>query len=66
MQSEGPYQTQMDPEPIIIDNSGVVSDTAPDQVNGYDWVEDQILADNLADGMAALRVEPSCAGYLGE
>ncbi|KEF55873.1 uncharacterized protein A1O9_07453 [Exophiala aquamarina CBS 119918] len=39
-------------------------DTAPSGAQGYDWTEDTTL-DLLADGMAALRVEPTGAGYLG-
>lgn len=46
-------------------DSDLVSEAAPDQDEGYDWAEDQVSTDRLADGMAALRVEPSGTGYLG-
>lgn len=54
------------PASRIDSDSDIVSEAAPDQVEGYDWAEDQFRTDKLADGMAALRVEPSGAGYLGQ
>lgn len=54
------------PASRVESDSDIVSEAAPDQIEGYDWAEDHFRADKLADGMAALRVEPSGAGYLGE
>lgn len=39
-----------------------ISETVPDEADGYDWRED---VDDIADGMAALAVEPKGTGYLG-
>ncbi|KAF4119862.1 hypothetical protein GMORB2_3550 [Geosmithia morbida] len=39
-----------------------ISETVPDEADGFDWQED---VNGLADGMAALSVEPKGAGYLG-
>ncbi|RKU40979.1 lactose regulatory protein lac9 and GAL4-like protein [Coniochaeta pulveracea] len=40
----------------------VISDAVPDAADGFDWQE---VANELADGMAALSVEPTGTGYLG-
>jgi transcriptional regulatory protein GAL4 len=45
---------------------GPIPDFTPDKVEGYDWAEDETSLDVLADGMAALRIEPTGAGYLGK
>lgn len=39
-----------------------ITETVPDQADGFDWRED---VDDIADGMAALAVEPKGTGYLG-
>lgn len=41
----------------------VISDAVPDAADGFDWQE---VANELADGMAALSVEPTGTGYLGQ
>ncbi|EXJ61553.1 hypothetical protein A1O7_01981 [Cladophialophora yegresii CBS 114405] len=47
------------------DNLGLVSDLAPNEIKDYDWTEDTTSLDDIADGMAALRIEPNGAGYIG-
>ncbi|KAI1631891.1 c6 zinc finger domain-containing protein [Biscogniauxia mediterranea] len=39
-----------------------ISEAVPDEADGFDWQED---VNELADGMAALSVEPRGTGYLG-
>lgn len=39
-----------------------ITETVPDEADGFDWSED---VDDIADGMAALAVEPKGTGYLG-
>jgi transcriptional regulatory protein GAL4 len=39
-----------------------ISEVVPAQADGFDWQED---VNDLADGMAALSVEPTGTGYLG-
>lgn len=39
-----------------------IHEAVPDEADGFDWQED---VNELADGMAALSVEPKGAGYLG-
>jgi transcriptional regulatory protein GAL4 len=39
-----------------------ITETVPDDADGFDWSED---VDDIADGMAALAVEPKGTGYLG-
>ena len=39
-----------------------LSEAVPDAADGFDWQEE---ANELVDGMAALSVEPTGAGYLG-
>jgi transcriptional regulatory protein GAL4 len=40
-----------------------ISEAVPAEADGFDWQED---VNELADGMAALSVEPKGTGYLGE
>lgn len=62
--SQPPF-VQLTKRPSEIDDGlDTVPDTAPSGAEGYDWTEDTSL-DYLADGMAALRIEPTGAGYLG-
>lgn len=42
--------------------SPVPAEAVPDEADGFDWQED---VGDLADGMAALSVEPKGTGYLG-
>ncbi|KAK8078595.1 GAL4-transcription factor [Apiospora saccharicola] len=44
------------------DGAAKISEAVPDEADGFDWQED---ANEVADGMAALSVEPKGAGYLG-
>lgn len=39
-----------------------ISEAVPHEADGFDWQED---VNDLADGMAALSVEPTGTGYLG-
>lgn len=41
------------------------SEALPDEADGFDWREQASEVDDLADGMAALSVEPEGVGYLG-
>jgi hypothetical protein len=43
--------------------SGVES--LPSEANGFDWMEHELTFERLVDGMAALSVNPTGAGYLG-
>lgn len=54
----------MSPSSEVESGLETIPDTAPSGAQGYDWTEETSL-DHLADGMAALRVEPTGAGYLG-
>jgi transcriptional regulatory protein GAL4 len=42
------------------------SESLPQAADGFDWTENSISLNDLADGMAALSVNPEGAGYLGE
>jgi hypothetical protein len=42
----------------------LASETLPQTVDGFDWKEQATDVTELADGMAALSVEPSGVGYL--
>ncbi|KAH7362221.1 lactose regulatory protein LAC9 [Plectosphaerella cucumerina] len=48
--------------PATPGTGGPISEAVPDEADGFDWQED---VDVLADGMAALSVEPRGTGYLG-
>jgi len=41
-------------------------ESLPEEVNGFDWAEHELPLGGLADGMAALSINPAGAGYLGE
>jgi hypothetical protein len=45
------------------ENASKISEAVPQEADGFDWQED---FSELADGMAALSVEPRGTGYLGE
>lgn len=42
-----------------------MSEAVPRNVDGFDWREEGTTADELADGMASLAIEPAGTGYLG-
>ncbi|KAH7304272.1 lactose regulatory protein LAC9 [Stachybotrys elegans] len=48
-------------EPHLTEKESI-SETVPDEADGFDWRED---IDDIADGMAALAIEPKGTGYLG-
>ncbi|KAJ5886722.1 uncharacterized protein N7473_009396 [Penicillium subrubescens] len=37
----------------------------PQQADGFDWAEKELVLGDLADGMAALSIKPEGAGYFG-
>jgi transcriptional regulatory protein GAL4 len=41
------------------------SESLPQAADGFDWTEGAVSLNELADGMAALSVNPEGAGYLG-
>lgn len=43
----------------------VIPEAVPNSAEGFEWKEQDASVDVLADGMAALSVEPSGVGYLG-
>lgn len=45
------------------EEQSAISEAVPDAADGFDWQEE---ANDLADGMAALSVEPTGTGYLGK
>jgi transcriptional regulatory protein GAL4 len=42
------------------------SESLPQAADGFDWTENAVSLNELADGMAALSVNPEGAGYLGQ
>ncbi|KAF1944745.1 hypothetical protein EJ02DRAFT_340289 [Clathrospora elynae] len=40
-------------------------EAVPNDVDGFNWQEENVSVDGLTDGMAALSVEPTGVGYLG-
>jgi len=42
------------------------AESLPQAADGFDWTENAISLNELADGMAALSVNPEGAGYLGK
>lgn len=42
------------------------SEAVPSEADGYDWKEEVASVSGLADGMAALTIDPTGSGYLGE
>jgi transcriptional regulatory protein GAL4 len=42
------------------------SESLPQAADGFDWTENAVSLNELADGMAALSVNPEGAGYLGK
>lgn len=41
------------------------SEETPDEADGFDWVEDDLIGNELTDGMAALSINPKGTGYFG-
>ncbi|KAL2017231.1 hypothetical protein VTK56DRAFT_2390 [Thermocarpiscus australiensis] len=41
------------------------SEAVPSEADGYDWKEETASVSGLADGMAALTIDPTGSGYLG-
>lgn len=46
-------------------NEPVLPEAVPNSADGFNWHEENVTVDNLTDGMAALSVEPTGVGYLG-
>jgi transcriptional regulatory protein GAL4 len=42
------------------------TESLPQAADGFDWTENAVSLNELADGMAALSVNPEGAGYLGK
>lgn len=48
-----------------VSSEPVIPEAVPNSAEGFEWKEEDSSVDVLADGMAALSVEPSGVGYLG-
>lgn len=48
-----------------VSSEPVIPEAVPNSAEGFEWKEEDTSVDILADGMAALSVEPSGVGYLG-
>lgn len=48
---------------VDLASPSTISEAVPVEADGFDWQED---VNELADGMAALSVEPKGTGYLGK
>ncbi|RAR03594.1 c6 transcription factor [Stemphylium lycopersici] len=46
-------------------NEPPLPEAVPNNVDGFNWQEEDLNVDGLTDGMAALSVEPTGVGYLG-
>jgi transcriptional regulatory protein GAL4 len=60
--SRVPCVSDASPPVAIVADKESISETVPDEADGFDWRED---IDDIADGMAALAIEPKGTGYLG-
>lgn len=40
-------------------------DEVPDEADGFDWIEEELIGNELTDGMAALSINPKGTGYFG-
>lgn len=47
-------------------NEPALPEAVPNSADGFNWQEENVALDNLTDGMAALSVEPTGVGYLGQ
>lgn len=41
------------------------SEETPEEADGFDWVEEDLIGNELTDGMAALSINPKGTGYFG-
>ena len=48
-----------------ISTEPALPEAVPNNVDGFNWHEEDVNVDGLTDGMAALSVEPTGVGYLG-
>ncbi|KAL7773166.1 hypothetical protein CFE70_003130 [Pyrenophora teres f. teres 0-1] len=48
-----------------ISTEPALPEAVPNNVDGFNWHEENVNVDGLTDGMAALSVEPTGVGYLG-
>jgi transcriptional regulatory protein GAL4 len=55
-QESAPYDSR---EPTL-------PEAVPNNAEGFNWQEENVTVDGLTDGMAALSVEPTGVGYLGQ
>lgn len=62
-ESKAAEETSSQAGPVSIAASGVES--LPREAHGFDWAEHELPLGGLADGMAALSINPAGAGYLG-
>jgi transcriptional regulatory protein GAL4 len=46
-------------------DAGLAAESLPREADGFDWTENAVRLGELADGMAALSINPEGAGYLG-
>ncbi|KAK9240052.1 fungal-specific transcription factor domain-containing protein [Lipomyces kononenkoae] len=42
-----------------------MQESFPDEADGFDWVEQDLVNNDLSDGMAALSINPHGSGYFG-
>ncbi|CAN6611904.1 hypothetical protein TRVA0_005S00210 [Trichomonascus vanleenenianus] len=42
-----------------------LTDDAPNEADDFDWVEEELVGNDLSDGMAALSINPQGTGYFG-
>lgn len=54
-----------DCSPAVVSDP-VLPEAVPSNADGFNWQEEDVNVDSLTDGMAALSVEPTGVGYLGE
>jgi transcriptional regulatory protein GAL4 len=48
-----------------VERQRTLSESLPDEADGFEWKEETTEVSDLTDGMAALSVEPTGTGYLG-
>ncbi|KAL2128544.1 hypothetical protein VTI74DRAFT_9042 [Chaetomium olivicolor] len=52
-------------DPSVDEHAEAESEAVPSEADGYDWKEETASVSGLADGMAALTINPTGSGYLG-
>lgn len=61
--------TQRPPAPPAPEGGGhrpqVPNEEVPDEADGFDWGEEDLVGNELSDGMAALSLNPKGTGYFG-